>query len=61
MLPLKKKQDKAGDEAAENEAMEEEEYSQSAIENAKEAVIKALDQNGNGQLEIEDKNRSIKQ
>ena len=54
MKLLKKKQDKAGDEAAENEAMEEEEYSQSAIEKAKEAVIKALDQNGNGQLEIED-------
>lgn len=50
---LKKKQDKAVDEETEKKKLEEE-YSQSAIEKAKEAVIKALDQNGNGQLEIED-------
>lgn len=29
-------------------------YSPKAIQKAKDAVIKALDQNGNGQLEIED-------
>ena len=50
---LKKKSAEKGEDTVENISMGED-YSQSAIEKAKEAVIKALDQNGNGQLEIED-------